>query len=203
MYSFSLFFIGGEKGSLEALIEAGFVRAEHDSGLYAKYYLTNSYYVAWARYAYLCSAEQIARPEEHLQFVLSDVDEAIAVPAFQKACLRFLNSGEEGDEGKKQKKKNPEIHRSIPLEFSDGNAAVLDYHKENGYYPEIYVFPRTLTTRFTKAELQKVLKVVEDICEPPNLYLAVFSLERFSDWYVHESAKGEYLHEVTMDRLRF
>ncbi len=188
---------------LEALIEADFVRAEHDGGTYAKYYLTSSYYVAWARYAYLCSTEQIARPEEHLQFVLSDLDEAIAVPAFQKACLRFLNGGEEGDAGGKQKNKKPEIHRSIPIEFSDGNAAVLDYNEAQGCDPEIYVFPQTLTTRFTKAELQKIFKAVEEICEPPNLYLAVFSLERFSDWCVHESAKREYLHEVTMDRLRF
>ena len=188
---------------LDALIEAGFVRAEYDGGTYAKYYLTSSYYVAWARYAYLCSAEQIARPEKHLQFVLSDLDEAIAVPAFQKACLRFLNSGEEDKAGKKQKNKKPEIHKSIPIEFSDGNAAVLDYHEENGHYPEIYVFPRTLTTRITKAELKMILKAVEEICEPPNLYLAVFSMERFSDWCVHESAKREYLHEVTMDRLRF
>ena len=188
---------------LEALIEAGFVRAEHDSGPYAKYYLTHSYYTAWARYAYLCTNEQIARPEKHLQFVLSDLDEAIAVPAFQKACLRFLNGGEVDNAGKKQQKKNPEIHRSIPIEFSDGNAAVLDYHKKKGYYPEIYVFPQTLTTRFTKTELKKVLAVVNEISSPPNLYLAVFSLERFSDWCVHESAKLEYLHEVTMDRLRF
>lgn len=188
---------------LDALIEAGFVRAAHDGGTYAKYYLTNSYYVAWARYAYLCSTEQIARPEEHLQYVLSDLDEAIAVPAFQKACLRFLNGGEEDSIGKKQQKKNPEIHRSIPIEFSDGNAAVLDYYQKKGYAPEIYVFPQTLTTRFTKTELQKVLAVVKEISSPPNLYLAVFSLERFSDWCVHESAKREYLHEVTMDRLRF
>ena len=40
---------------LDALIDAGFVVAEHDHGsAYAKYELANTYYTAWCRYAYLC-----------------------------------------------------------------------------------------------------------------------------------------------------
>ena len=57
--------------------------------------------------------------------------------------------------------------------------------------------------RFTKKEMQAVLKAIEKLVSLYSTEITVFSLERFSDWCVHESAKRDYLHEVTMNRLSY
>ena len=179
---------------LDALIDAGFVTAEHDGGTYARYDLSNTYYTAWCRYAYLHTTEQIIQPEEHLQYVLSDLDEAIALPAFQNACLRFIGDG---------KKTDKEFQRSIPVKMPDGSSVILKCHEEQWSRTWIYVIPQSLTIRFTKTELQKILAAVKKYDPFVDAEVTVFGLERFSDWCVHASAKNEYLHEVTMDRLRY
>jgi hypothetical protein len=63
--------------------------------------------------------------------------------------------------------------------------------------------PQSLTMRYTKAEMQAILRAVKGTVSLFETEITVFGLERFSDWCVHESAKREYLHEVTMDRLRY
>lgn len=179
---------------LDALIDAGFVIAKHDGGTYAKYDLANTYYAAWCRYAYLHTTEQIIRPEEHLQTVLSDLDEAIALPAFQNACLRFIGDGE---------KTSKVFQQSIPVKMPDGSSVILKCHEEQWSRTQIYVFPQSLTIRFTKIELQKILDAVKKYDPFVDAEVTIFGLERFSDWCVHESAKNEYLHEVTLDRLKY
>ena len=179
---------------LDALIDVGFVIAEHDGGPYAKYDLSNTYYTAWCRYAYLHTTEQIIQQEEHLQYVLSDLDEAIALPAFQNACLRFIGDGE---------KTSKVFQRTIPVKMPDGSSVIMKGHEEPWTRTWIYVIPQSLTIRFTKIELQKILAAAKKYDPFVDAEVTIFGLERFSDWCVHESAKNEYLHEVTMDRLRY
>ena len=179
---------------LDALIDAGFVTARHDGGPYAKYDLANTYYTAWCRYAYLRTTEQIMRPEAHLQFILSDLDESIALHSFHNACLRFIGDGEKPD---------ITFQRTIPVKMPDGSSVILKCHEEQWSRTKIYVFPQSLSIRFTKKELQKILAVVKKYDPFVDAEVTIFGLERFSDWCVHESAKRGFLHEVTLDRLRY
>ena len=178
---------------LDALTDAGFVTAKHDGGTYAKYDLANMYYAAWCRYAYLRKTEQIMRPEEHLSFVLADLDNAIALRSFHEACLRFLGDRE---------KANLKVQRAIPVEMPDGSRVTLYCREDPLSRTEVTVFPQSLSIRFTKKELQKILSAVRALDPFVDAEVTIFSLERFSDWCVHESARRGNLHEVTMDRLR-
>ena len=85
----------------------------------------------------------------------------------------------------------------------DGSRVVLHCVEDQDYGARIFVFPQSLTIRYTKNELQTILYAIrfDDTFYKPEI--VVFGLERFSDWCVHESAKREYLHEVTMDRMRY
>ena len=188
---------------LDALIDAGFVVAEHDhGGTYAKYDLANTYYAAWCRYAYLHKTEQIMRPEEHLQFVLSDLDEAIALPSFHQACRRMILAGESHRYDSSRSKGYLDNCRYLPLKMPGGSRVVLLCVEDQDYGNRIFIFPQSLTFRYTKNEMQTILNAIrfDDTLYKPEI--VVFGLERFSDWCVHESAKREYLHEVTMDRMR-
>ena len=134
------------------------------------------------------------RPEEHLQFVLADLDKAIALRSFHEACLRFLGDGE---------KASLKSQRAIPVEMPDGSRVILYCREDPLSRTEVTVFPQSLSIRFTKKELQKILSVVKKVDPFVDAEVTIFSPERFSDWCVHESARRGYLHEVTMDRLRY
>ena len=188
---------------LDALTDAGFVIAENDDSRYARYYLANTYYTAWCRYAYMRKTEQIMRPEEHVRFVLSDLDEAIAVPSFHNACRRLIRAGKTSRYDIRHAERTSEIRRAIPIELPDGSTVILDCREDPWYGSKIYVFPQSLTIRYTKNELQKILASIEEHASLYDTEIIIFGLERFSDWCVHESAKRDYLHEVTMDRLRY
>ncbi len=183
---------------LDALTDAGFVTAEKDGGPYARYHSANSYYAAWSRYVWRQQTEQIMRPEEHVRHVLSDLDKSVAVPAFQEACRRFDREAEFYVQDI-----CPDDHRAIPVKLKDGGRVLLDCCDYPAYGSRVCVFPQSLTMRFTKKEMQAVLKAVEKLVSLYSTEITVFSLERFSDWCVHESAKRDYLHEVTMNRLSY
>ena len=188
---------------LEALIDAGFVVAEHDKGSYAKYYLANSYYAAWCRYVWQQKSEQIMRPDEHLHFVLSDLDEALALPLFQNACRRFINIEISSNPDRILPESSHVTRHLLPVKMQDGSSVILDFREHEYGGSEVYVLPQSLTMRYTKAEMQAILRAVKGTVSLFETEITVFGLERFSDWCVHESAKREYLHEVTMDRLRY
>ena len=134
---------------LDALVEAGFVTAEKDGGPYAKYRLSNSYYAAWSRYVWRQQTEQIMQPEAHARHVLSDLDKAIAVPAFQEACRRF-----DREAGSLLRKIRPTDHRTIPLKLKDGGRVLLACCDYPVYGSRVCVLPQSLTMRFTKKEMQ-------------------------------------------------
>ncbi len=183
---------------LDALVEAGFVTAEKDGGRYARYHPANSYYAAWSRYVWRQQTEQIMRPEEHVRHVLSDLDKAVAVPAFQEACRRF-----DRETGPLLQKIRPTDHRTIPLKLKDGGRVLLDCCDYAVYGSRVCVLPQSLTMRFTKKEMQAVLKAVAKLVSLYSTEITVFSTERFSDWCVHEASALDYLHEVTMNRLSY
>jgi hypothetical protein len=188
---------------LEALIDAGFVVAENDKGSYAKYYLANSYYAAWCRYVWQQKSEQIMHSDEHLHFVLSDLDEALALPLFQNACRRFINIEISSNPDRILPESSHVTRRLLPVKMQDGSSVILDFREHEYGGSEVYVLPQSLTMRYTKAEMQAILRAVKGTVSLFETEITVFGLERFSDWCVHESAKREYLHEVTMDRLRY
>ena len=85
----------------------------------------------------------------------------------------------------------------------DGSRVILYCREDPLSRTEITVFPQSLSIRFTKKELQKILSAVRALDPFVDAEVTIFSPERFSDWCVHESARRGYLHEVTMDRLRY
>ena len=89
------------------------------------------------------------------------------------------------------------------MKMPDGSSVILKCHEEQWQRTKIYVFPQSLSIRFTKKELQKILTVVKEYDPFVDAEVTVFGLERFSDWCVHESARRGFLHEVTLDRLRY
>ena len=143
------------------------------------------------------------RPDEHLHFVLSDLDESLALPLFQNACRRFINIEISSNPDRIWPESSHVTRHLLPVKMQDGSSVILDFREHEYGGSEVYVLPQSLTMRYTKAEMQAILRAVKGTVSLFETEITVFGLERFSDWCVHESAKREYLHEVTMDRLRY
>ena len=60
-----------------------------------------------------------------------------------------------------------------------------------------------MDARYTKEGIEKVYYALESINAFYNTRIIVFSIERFSDWCVHEAKRNLWLHEVTLERLRY
>ena len=89
------------------------------------------------------------------------------------------------------------------MEDADAIRFILYCREDPLSRTEVTVFPQSLSIRFTKKELQIILSAVRALDPFVDAEVTIFSLERFSDWCVHESARRGNLHEVTMDRLRY
>lgn len=181
---------------LDALIRHGFVVADQPpQAKQATYYLSNSYFTAWCRYVCGKQMMQIANPELLFDFVKTDMDSSVAVPAFRDACMRYVkvNYRMAYSEAK-------EIRKDVLI---DGTAVPLDYCFFGNFDPLFCILPHTLDARCTKDVLEDIYKAVEHFVPLFDAQIVIFSLERFSDWCVHEAAIQDGLFEVTIERLKY
>ena len=189
---------------LDALIRHNFVRAEKLLGAkQATYHLTSSYISAWCRYAYGKKMLNIQHPERYETYVSEDIDEALTLPAFHSACMRFITESWREYLSDFSFPTQDMVERNVKIKLKDKSEVALDYCVRKGGKALICIFADRLDMRFTKADVERIYEAVEIFTPLYDSQLVLFSLERFSDWSVHEASIRDYLHEVTIERLRF
>ncbi len=189
---------------LEALIRHEYVIAEKtESGKQSTYHLANSYYVSWARYAYGKSALQVGMPDKLYEYVINDIDSAVALPAFLSACMRFIDRAGKGYLFEYRTSNVESTQKALSIKIPGGQDVVLDLCVQTDDAIYVFVFPHSLDTRYTKAEIENIYDALRHDDYYYNTHITIFSIERFSDWCVHEAARNEWLHEVTLERLKY
>ena len=189
---------------LEALIQLGYVRAlKTESGKQSTYHLANSYFASWARYACGKQALQVAEPDRLLAYVMNDIDSAVALPAFQSACKRFIDLAQKDYLKHYRESRTKSIQKSMLLDTEEGQEVLVDLFVETDDATYVFLCPHTMDARYTKEEIEKVYYALESINAFNNTHIIIFSIERFSAWCVHEAKRNQWLHEVTLERLRY
>ena len=189
---------------LEALIRHGYVLAEKtESGKQSTYHLANSYYASWARYAYGKRALQVADPDKLFDYVMSDIDSAAALPAFYVACRRFIERASKDYLEDYREAKIKSIQKSLQIKTADGQEVLLDLFAQTDDATYVFLFPHTMDARYTKKEIGRIYVALHCSDYFYNTHITVFSIERFSDWCVHEAKRNLWLHEVALERLRY
>ena len=189
---------------LEALILHGYVIAKKtESGKQSTYHLANSYYVSWARYAYGKSAMQVGMPDKLYEYVTDDIDSAVALPAFLSSCMRFIDRAAKDYLFEYRASKVESTQKALSIKTWDGQEVVLDLCVQTDDAMYVFVFPHSLDTRYTKAEIKNIYDALRQNRYYYNTHIIIFSIERFSDWCVHEAARNIWLHEVTLERLKY
>lgn len=189
---------------LEALIRHEYVIAEKtESGKQSTYHLANSYYVSWARYAYGKSALQVGMPDKLYEYVINDIDSTVALPAFLSSCMRFIDRAAKDFLFEYRASKVESTQKALSIKTPDGQGVVLDLCVQTDDAMYVFIFPHSLDTRYTKAEIENIYDALRHNEYYYNTHITIFSIERFSDWCVHETARNEWLHEVTLERLKY
>ena len=189
---------------LEALIRHGYVLAEKtESGKQSTYYLANSYYASWARYACGKKVLQVGSPDKLYEYVINDVDSSVAVDAFVSACMRFIDKAEKDYLRYHHESKVESMQKNISMKTEDGQEVIFDRFVKTNDSTYVFIFPHAIDTRYTKREIEMIHDALEDNGYYYNTHICVFSIERFSDWCVHEAKRNPWLHEVTLERLRY
>lgn len=185
---------------LDALIKHGFVRADKPhNAKQAAYQLTNSYLVTWGRYICGKQAVQIAKPDRIYEYMMQDMDDAIAVPAFRDACMRYLAHSPKGIPNQFRTSKPQEWKVTL----KDGSTVTLDHCVVGKKESLFCIFPRTFHMRYTKDVVERIYEAIQRFTPLYDSQIYLFSLERFRNWSVHEAAAIDGLHEVTMERLKY
>lgn len=189
---------------LEALIRQGYVFTEKtQSGKQSTYHLVNSYYASWARYACGKKGLQIAEPDRLYAYLLDDVDAAVAIPAFASACRRFIDRATKDYLVDYRRSRIKSVQKNVSIKTSTGREVLLDLFVDTDDAAFVFLFPHTMDTRYTKKELQALSFALHHIGYDYNTHVTLFSIGRFSDWCVHEAKKNIWLHEVTLERLKY
>lgn len=192
---------------LQALMRAGLVRTDTAFNKQSAYLLTNSYIAAWCLYVYERRSEMIFDPDAVLQVVLAELDEKLAVPTFRRACFRFLQYGTKeylepfADETLYDT--SPEVYRDVIIELGDGSSVLLDYCTQQDDHSLVAVIPENLDRRFTKDDIENIRYAVKLFDKLYNTEIVIFSVNRFSDWCVHQASIDCYLHLVMTERLKY
>ena len=184
---------------LEALIKAGLVKAHKESeNSFARYFLTNSYIKSWYLYIYKNRMLQITDPQGLMSKVILTMDKAIALPSLEESCIRFIDN-------KYQIHNSWFIDRYVKgktkpayLKHKDGFRFKIDCIIENNGKTLVCVFPHSFDEKITK---EHVSSSYGSLCS--EVSLVVFSVNRFSDWCVHQASIYDQLFCVPLERLKY
>lgn len=192
---------------LEALIVHDFVKPQTLPGAkQATYYLSNSYFIAWGRYAYGKRLLQIAAPDRLKEYVLQDMDDNLCLPAFTMACDRYVEDAYKDylyDYHSLLRDDPVNVKKSVPVKLRDGSEVILDYFVQTKEETFIFIYPHSVDIHYTKKEMKRLLDAIEIYDSLYYTHINVFSIDRFSDWCVHQASVMEGLHEVTIERLKY
>lgn len=190
---------------LEALIKAGLVKTENDrSNGYSRYYLTNSYLYSWYRYIYRKQTLQIMNPQKLFDQVVATVDKKIAIPALHNSCIRYIYNQTNKDRYSLFNFYAKGFTKSLHLKHRDGFKLTFDCVIQKGYQSLLCVFPRTIDEKYTKDEMQYYITAAQTYgALDDDVTLFVFSVNRFSDWCVHQASLYPQLFCVPMERLKY
>ena len=89
------------------------------------------------------------------------------------------------------------------LDTEEGQEVLVDLFVETDDATYVFLCPHTMDARYTKEKIEKFYFALESINAFYNTHIIIFSIERFSAWCVHEAKRNQWLHEVTLERLRY
>lgn len=190
---------------LEALIQAGLVKARKESeNGFARYFLTNSYVKSWYLYIYKNRMLQITNPTNLLKEVMQSLDAAIALPALEESCIRFIDNKYRIENSWFINRYVKGKTKPLCLKHKDGFRFKIDCVLERNGKTLVCVFPHSFDEKITKEQLEHYINVS---CSFGSLYgevsLVVFSVNRFSDWCVHQASIFDQLFCVPLERLKY
>lgn len=189
---------------LEALIDHNFVIAKKiPDSKQSTYHLSNSYIKSWAKYVLGKKSMQITQPDKFYEYVMNSVDEEVALPAFYDACERFINKAPMDYLIRYRNAKIESKKKSVSVKFRNGRKAILYYCVQTDNEMFVFVLPKSPNDKFTKNEITDIYGALKMNDMYYNAHIIIFGINRFSDWCVHEAAKNPYLHEVSLERLKY
>ncbi len=192
---------------LNALIQHGFVTEEkNEPGTWARYYLSNSYFIAWGRYVYGKQSLQLVKSDILMQLVKETLDEAVALPALHAACTRYIQNVPKRKLSPICSLTDPDADntkKAVPVKLRDGSTIILDYYGSEDGESLFGIFPHDLNKRYTKEDYTQITKAIRRYEGLNSAYIFLFSLYRFSDWIVHKAAYNDLLYPVTVERLKY
>lgn len=89
------------------------------------------------------------------------------------------------------------------IKLGDGSSVLLDYCTKKDDHSLVAVIPDDLNRRFTKGDIENIRDAVNRFEKLYDTEIVIFSVNRFSDWSVHEASIDCYLHFVTAERLKY
>ena len=89
------------------------------------------------------------------------------------------------------------------IKLGDGSSVLLDYCTQRDDHSLAAVIPDDLNRRFTKDDIENIRDAVKLFDKLYDTEIVIFSVNRFSDWCVHEASRDCYLHLVTAERLKY
>ena len=190
---------------LEALIKAGLVKAHRESeNSFARYFLTNSYIKSWYLYIYKNRMLQITNPQGLFNTVIKSLDMAIALPALEESCIRFIDNKYKIENGLFIDRYVKGKTKPVYLKHKDGFRFKLDCIIERHGKTLVCVFPHSFDEKITKEQMEHYINVscrYGSLCN--EVSLVVFSANRFSDWCVHQASVYDQLFCVPLERLKY
>ena len=190
---------------LEALKKAGLVKAQTEGdGGFARYFLTNSYLNSWYRYIYKNRALQITDPQGLFDMTAKTMDKAVALPALEDSCIRLIDNKWKIDSGHLIDRYVKGKTKPVKLKCKYGFRFKIDCILERNGKTLVCVFPHSFDEKITKEQMEHYINVS---CSYGSLYgevsLVVFSVNRFSDWCVHQASVYDQLFCVPLERLKY
>ncbi len=117
--------------------------------------------------------------------------------------MRFLKKSERDYLKPFQEEKELTLEKNLRGVNYTGEEIKIDLSVSVGYATLLCVFPESVESTFKKKELKDIIDAVRSSFPGTANELTIFSVNRFSDWCVHYSKYDDYLHEVTLERLRY
>ena len=146
---------------------------------------------------------QISNPDMFFQYVVGDMSEAVSMPAFYSACKKFMDEAPRNFVAECYQENIIGTKKSVSTKLRNGRVVIFDYCIKTYDELFVYIFPHTIDTRYTKDDIEDIYRALKRRRAYYNTHIIIFSIERFSDWCVHESKMNDMLHEVTLERLKY
>ncbi|MDO4945325.1 MAG: hypothetical protein Q4E74_09030 [Ruminococcus sp.] len=185
---------------VKALINAGSVAAKEIDKNRSEYYIANSYIEFWYRYFYTNRNALLMNDEYLFIRILDNLNTSFAINCYREACLRKISSTFYELNYSLIKREG----KPYTVRFKNGSGVHFDYViRVRGQWTFIKI-STDFDWRCTKDELQKLLAAAKKL-EPMlcNIRMIIFSMNRFSDYCVHEASLMSGLKLVTLEQLRY